>query len=524
MQVKIKQAALAVAACSVASLSILTAPVQADTTVSFQNGDANGYAGGFDRQVYSFTGNDASGAGGGRDANTNGEYGIDGFQPYIAAPDPKAQSASPDSPLLLRFDNIFGNAPGQIPLGAYILNAQLNLTSQANTYDSSTGKTTGSAQSGGPFGIAQLISPFTSSTVYSDYSTSADAPGTGGNRGPWFENGQTARPVAGFGKVLASTFDKVLGQETTTVVNTAQITPLVQAWSGGAPQNGMTVQSGFTGTADAWGVRSNNYATVADRPKLTVSYTTDPVTVATFRQGVNGYSGTTMAKVQHDATVGAGTTGDTTFDGNGLTPQFLDHGAYNDTDTDFSGPTVKAHTGSDSAGVLKFSNVFAKDGGSVPDNANIVKAYVIVTTSDDASSGSLNNRSPGPWEIDQLAQSWDTTTLYNNYPSVPDANGQKLGPGTGPADIQRDTQIGMIADSQVWFDVTASLLAFQNGTANNGWAIRGDTGDGWAINFLEANPDVNPELYVAYSSVPEPGSLALLGLLAPVVMRRRRRA
>jgi hypothetical protein len=470
------------AACA-AALSVMLLPcgvvaVRADTVVSFQNG-FNSYTGETQRRINSIE-NSVTGTG----ASNNTALGVDG---YSANTNPVGQTSnySPDQPLLMRFDSIFGSGAGQIPSGAFIIDAKLQLTSN----------NTGSADSPGPFGIAGLLQPFTSSTVYHNFDTSggADITAFGGNRGPWFANGKSMRPIAAYGKVgeaASAAFDP-------NTTYSARITPLLRSWQTGN-NYGFAIQTGFTGTNNAWGIRTGGYndgtGDIASRPKLTVTYTTDPVTSTTFRQGDGGYSGTTMAFVQHDPTAG-----DITTDGAFHGEEFLDHGA-------------NPATAADSAIAIKFDHLFVSDGGSIPDYAQIRRAYVVITSADEAFSG--NARSPGPWEIDQLKNSWTTSTPYTTFGTS--------GPGSDPADIQRDIQNGMIVDSQVLFEVTSSIVDFQNGVTNNGWAIRGITTDGWGVNMLGSDSSTIPYLMVDWS-VPEPTSLGVIGFGVIALSRRRRR-
>lgn len=475
MQPMKRQQQIAGALGSVLAAVVFATGAHADTVVTFQQG-VNGYAGALERRINSVDGL-VTGAGG---SGTN--LGIDGYKPNTAVP-PAATNYSPDQPVLMRFDSIFGAGAGQIPAGAFILDATLQLSSHSNA----------AADSPGPIGIAPLLQSFTSSTVYHDFDTSGgtEETATGGNRGPWFENGKSLRPLAGYGKVgqaSVTTFDAA-------TTYTARITPLVRAWKNGAlTNNGFALQTGFAGTTDAWTIRTSTYATQASRPKLSVTYTTDPVFSTTFRQGEGGYTGTTSAFVQHDPTAG-----DVTTDGAFHGEEFLDHGAN---------PATTA----DSAMTIKFDHLFASDGGSIPDYATIRKAYVVLTSADEAFN--TNTRSPGPWEIDQLKNSWTTSTPYSTF----GANG----PGSDPADIQRDVESGMITDSQVLFEVTSSIVDYQNGVTNNGWAIRGITTDGWGINMLASDPSTIPYLMVDWS-VPEPSSLGLIGFGAIALLRRRRR-
>ena len=81
------------------------------TSVSFQNG-ANGYSGTFDRRIATTLTDEMNGI-------DTAAYFLDGY-----APDGSDANTDPDSPDeqdLIRFDNIIGNGPGQIPSGATIL-------------------------------------------------------------------------------------------------------------------------------------------------------------------------------------------------------------------------------------------------------------------------------------------------------------------------------------------------------------------------------------------------------------------
>jgi hypothetical protein len=466
-----------------AGLSVLLLPggvssARGDTVVSFQNG-FNSYAGQTQRRINSVDGSKV-----GTGASNNSALGVDGYSANTA-PIGQTSNYSPDQPLLMRFDSIFGSGAGQIPSNAFIIDASLQLSSN----------NTGSADSPGPFGVAGLLQSFTSTTIYSDFDASGgtDITAFGGNRGPWFANGKSLRPIAAYGKV---------GEAGTTsfeaaTTYSAKITPLVRAWANQSiTNNGFAIQTGFTGTNNAWGIRTSGYADAAARPKLSVTYTTDPVTSTTFRQGDGGYTGTTMAFVEHDPTAGNVTT-DGAFHGE----EFLDH-------------STNPATSPDNAITLKFDHLFASEGGAIPNDAVIRRAYVVITSADEAFSG--NARSPGPWEIDQLKNSWTTSTQYPDF--------GPNGPGSDPADIQRDIQNGMIVDSQVLFDVTASIADFQNGVANNGWAIRGITTDGWGINMLGSDPSTIPYLMVDWSTpTPEPGSLGVIALSAIGLLRRSRR-
>src|SRR5215467_6424500 len=89
------------------------------STVSFQNG-INGYTGTFDRYINDGTSSAASPVIAQTDGSAVQSYTLNGF----------LSGSTQDSQGLIRFDNIFGNAAGQIPSGAFILDAQLQLTTE----------------------------------------------------------------------------------------------------------------------------------------------------------------------------------------------------------------------------------------------------------------------------------------------------------------------------------------------------------------------------------------------------------
>jgi len=168
-------------------------------TVSFQNG-LNGYSGTYDRYI----------------AQTP-DSGVDG-------------SALGDLPLigmsqqgLIRFDNIFGSNPGQIPLGARIIDASL----QFSTF----GGPVTTEGTNGPYTVAGLTAPFNNTTTYATYS---------GGLGAWFENGHTTRPQGNYGRLD-------VGETQGTDVRS-----IVQAWSDGGANNGVAVNGGNPTGTDDW--------------------------------------------------------------------------------------------------------------------------------------------------------------------------------------------------------------------------------------------------------------------------------
>ncbi len=446
-------------------------------TVSFQRGDANGYS-----SISELMISDAGGANDGRDGTTVQSWSVDGYQPD----DPSTTTTnefSPDQPALTKWDNIFGAGATQIPQGATILSAQLTL--QNDKWG--RGRFQRSVEFGGG-SMRRLHRPRVTQISRREIHSVFAVPG-GKTTTP-------ARPVAGYARVANVTS------------YTANIAPLVQKWANNpTTNNGYVLQSGFTGTADAWSIFSSGDAVQADRPKLSVTYTTSPVAVNTIQRGLNGYTGVSTAWVRSgtvqnaDATHPDASVDDITYDGfsgtatvsptnANQTPaaltsfqQFVDGPALN-IDGTLSSP--------DDFALLKFNNVFGSATGQAPADKAVAKAWLVITTGD--SSG--NARSADKWDVYPMQRDWSATSLYSTgFGAAP---GLSAADGDIPA-TSLDEQVGMTTGSEVWFDVTGYLESIRNGAADHGLAILHgqDTTDGWQMWFDGASDaTLSPRLVV----------------------------
>jgi hypothetical protein len=404
------------------------------TTVSFQNG-ANGYTGTFDRRISS--GNEESN---GADAAA---HFIDGFA---------TAGGSNDTQGLIRFDNMFGNGSGQIPSGATILDAKLTVTTSL----------AGNAETNGPFGVAGLLQPFDATTSYfSNFTSTTDFT----SRGAWWQDGSATRPVGGYGFQIPGAEDS------------ASVTPVVQSWASGSPAHGFAIQAGLADTVAAehnttngWSIHTTGFPTSDTRPKLEVTYTTEPIQRNVFQRGLNGYNSDTMAIVRSGDNAlmpdPAATNPEITEDASLLDQTFIDGVFFTSTDG--------ATSSRDDLALLKFGNVFGSNPGQAPSTIPVAKAWAVITTGD----AEANARSPGPYTAHTMLRTWDTTTLHSSFGAV---NGLQVGEGDiSPA---LDLQDGMIRGAEVWFDVTNYLEGVRNGATDNGIAIlTTGTADGWQIH------------------------------------------
>jgi len=442
-------AALAGGLC-VALVGIAGAQV---VTISFQNG-ADGYTDTFDRMISERD-----------DHNVNGSEVVNDFL------DGYTTDSSPDEQALLRFDNIIGSDPGQIPSGATILSAELIVTTSL----------VGNAQTGGPYGVAGLLQPFDSTTTYfSEFTSTTNLV----SRGAWWQDGSATRPVGGYGRQHPGNTDS------------ANVTSVVQSWVDGMENYGLVIQAGLpdvinqvANTADGWGIRTTGYPSSDTRPKLMVTYTTAPVVKCTFQDGTDDYVGTTMAIVRSGMNAIVEDIGDPdrpemTEDASVLDQTFLDGVLFVDTAGTTSSP--------DDLALLKFDNVFGTEPGQAPSDVPVARAWAVLTTGDTSTSA----QSSGPYAAHAMLRPWDATSLHSAFGEV---NGLQVGDGDiGPA---LDLLDGFIRGAEAWFDVTEYVEAVRTGATDHGIAIQASgTGDGWQIHTNGSTTvDARPRL-VVYSA------------------------
>ncbi len=411
----------------------LTAALASAETVSFQEG-VDGYAGTFQMRILSTT------AGGGQ-MNESSVF-LDGFKDMA---EPTADE--PDRWELLRFDNILGTGPGQIPLGATILSARLEFVTEPQAVH-------GAAESPGPIGLARMLKPSDSTSRWQTF----------GTEGPDFAGGDYDRPAGGVSDLNFGATDA------------ADVRPIVQAWSDGAPNYGFLV---ICATTDGWYHYGIGNLDPAVHPKLVVEYVAQRTKPIIFQQDVDGYAGFSMLRVVADGT--------TTF-GTGV--EVATTGAYLD---GFSAAP-------ESDALLKFDNAFGTGPGQIPPSTTIVKAYVSLTTPPKANSN--NVRSPGPFGMYRLLMpaNWDgngTPFFWSDWIS-----------GDGPTEADGEispalsTAKGMVWDNRSYFDVTAAVEAWRSGAPNHGLAVKPLTNDGWKIYW--ANPidavETRPQLILLVPS------------------------
>jgi hypothetical protein len=409
-------------------------------TVAFQQG-IDGYTGTANRVIDERLGATEF------DGLTVERYFLDGYT--------GGSSPSPDTQGLFRFDNLIGGGAGQIPAGAYILDANFQImTSYA-----------GNAQTNGPFAVSGLLAPFDNSTSYTSFP---------GGRGPWWQDGTATRPVGRFP-----------GNQPGQVAVT-DIRSLVQGWVSNPSTNyGVAVQAGFPGTTDGWGIHSPNHPFAAFRPRLSVTYTTEPITERVFQRDLNGYTGDTMLRFNSGANI-TDPSDDVTADGLTFTQEFLD-GA------DFNSPDI--------ASFIKFGGVFGAGANQSPADIPVAKAWMVLTVGDLSTAAG----SPGDWHVHALKTDWSATNVYSDFDIGfnPEKPTDRLGADIGAT---LDTIQGVNLGSELWFDVTDYLEGVRNNAPDYGLAILAGTPDGIQIHFNGSDlAQARPRLVVASGMIPVVG-------------------
>ena len=432
-----------------ASVAIPAAAQFATNTVSFQVG-VNGYTSVSERLIssrgsaFEFTA-----------ATGRQNWFVDGFDP--------------DEIALIRFDNIIGNNPLQIPAGATIVSANLQVTTAPGSFSTN-------AQTGGSFGVAGLTTPFTTTSTYTDF----------GSSGPLVSNGRTTPAYGGF----VDTVDGQIDRDQTVQANVTQI---VDSWSKGTlANNGLVIQAGRPVlTTDGWAIGTSFNNTVARRPRLSVTYTTTPIETVSYQQGVNGYTGSVMSYVRQD---------NNSNNGNFLSP---DGSNYNQTFID--GPAANSP---DDQAMLRFNNIFEDEGGFVPRNAEILDAAIVITSGN--TSGDV--QSEGPWDMHQMLVDWDTDANDSGKPTLYGEFGGGLGPdeSAGVVAPRLGTVGAVYQDSKAVYDVTSLFNAWRTGAAANygvniqagsvippGGGSPVSNSNGWQISWTGAiDPTARPQLVV----------------------------
>jgi hypothetical protein len=330
---------------------------------------------------------------------------------------------SPAGPVhgLLRFDNLFGTGAGQIDPAAVLDTALLNVT------------TTNASANASRF--HNMLAAWTESATWTSLGAGVQADGV---------EAQSA--------IVASITPSSTGVASIDVLSS------LSQWQAGLPNLGWAILP--TGS-DGWDFTSSE-GTSASRPQLAVRILADGISRSTFKNGVNGYTGTLDTELSQSQP--------TTSFGNAASVS-----------VDSDDPNG---SGSDNHFLIQFQDILGSNPGQVPVGSNVViNKALLVVEGFDAGDGA---------GVHRLLQSWDESVTWANSFG---GNGVQ---STGIEAVALDDSTVSGSTGRVEIDVTASVQAWATNSApNHGWALLPRGNNGWDVRTSEgSNP---PELRVYYS-------------------------
>lgn len=347
---------------------------------------------------------------------------------------------------LLRFNNIFGNAPGQIPLGALIVSAKL-VVSTTDTGDGAR--------------LHRMLQNWDEAATWNSFGYGIQTDGV-------IARFQRTAQVG----IETLNMDPVAGERTSIDVTTD-----LQAWASGEANYGWAMLPWIQGT-NGWEFASSEATLPEVRPRLVVQWLPAGTPNISFQQGVNGYSGTVDTQVvESQPNTSFGFAGEL----------FVD---------------LVTDAGGQAQSLLRFDNIFGNGANQIPTGARILAANLKLNTFDDGDGATFHrmltpftnnitwaSASSGSGGFNPLggiqADDTEARSIFRSQ-----AGFASLAPNVTAADFL--------------FDVTADLQAWASGEANHGWALLPWPGgaSGWGFYSSEGeDPFTRPQLRVFYELV-----------------------
>jgi hypothetical protein len=220
-----------------------------------------------------------------------------------------------------------------------------------------------------------------------------------------------------------------------------------------------------------------------------------PIQARSFKQNVNGYTSAHNKELRENGTPTSATAAS------------MDLGY--DTDAVTAGNQR-------SQVLLRFDGIMGNGASQIPLGVKITSATLKLNITG-AGSGLAINRMKSDWT--------DTTVVWSNYGSngvltndLQAALSSDEVAGLGNAGGSATANVNVL----LWnFDVTQSVQAWADGAPNYGWLLNYLTGGTDPIDFDGVNGTIAPQLDVEFITVPEPGSLWLLGAGGLLLLKRR---
>lgn len=345
---------------------------------------------------------------------------------------------------VVRFADIFGAGPNQIPLGSTIVKAELT------NFVSNSG---GSSEASIIYNLLVNVD-FPNASLNTVFDGDLAQPGVHYSESPSSEN---------LHRGAGDTW-------------TVDITALVQALSDGHPNNGFLFIPN-EGTSNGFGFIASEAFDGA--PTLIVE---SAIGNFSFQEGLNGYSGL------QDAWIG---NQDARF--------FTAHGTAGTLDIELDSPEDIE------IGLIRFDNIFGSNTNQIPLGTEITKATLRVNVSDTGgdlifvSEIKANSEIIAGIEINTFFD--ETTVTYENFIS----DGFLPQPGV---DIEDQTVADFTPDTAgpLEIDVTDSLKKWSGGAQNLGWLFE-PTGGGSVSLVSKEGALVTPLLTITYEGEAPPASI-----------------
>ncbi len=351
------------------------------------------------------------------------------------------------SEVLLRFDNILGDAFAQVPTNAVIVAADLVLYVDP-TVSNSQGD-------GSP--LYRLLMPFDpTNDTWSSWGNGVDA--------------DDYEAMSAYDSQLGVA--GASGDSGTGYVHVGVLAD-IQAWAAGQANYGWAMPAWPSGT-DALIFRSSGAANIDQRPRLRISWVPATSAMASFRQGVNNYTDAHDTRIRASAPDVEASTATSVF-----------------VDWDVNG----SGTQNEDQVLVRFDNIIGTGPGQVPPGSQIHAAMLDLATT-------ANNGYGDGGQFFAMFKPWVDTDTWNTLDNGISTDGVEAAAtpsaSAGSAALNPNVCGGFMS-----FDVTPDVQAWANNTRPNyGWAILPwrNGGDGWAVSMSESLDErERPRLRVFYT-------------------------
>jgi hypothetical protein len=246
----------------------------------------------------------------------------------------------------------------------------------------------------------------------------------------------------------------------------------------GATVNGTwTLHNLLRTLEDMYGITSHAGSAAQVRSIVGPFATDPPMTIATFRQGLNAYTGARDTQ---------------------LMQEFPDTGYATSQDLNADLDTSSSLANNQQGQVLvRFDNLFGTAVGQVPANATVLSAKLLLYTP--LNTTGTDYDSDDTFRVHRMIVDWNDSATWNSLAG---------GVSTDNTEASSATSFSAVPDvdgGPTIFDVTSDLELFKAGTPNRGWLIRPSSigsGDGWTFKSSEFTIDsaLRPTLEIVYSS------------------------